>query len=323
MRIVLILLCALALDLILGDPEQLTGIHPVVLMGRCITRLEAVLRKWFPRTARGEWQAGCILAVMLPAGSFFISFFILWILRHYCDPAAWALEIFWCWQTLAVKDLRTESMNVCRALEKGSLNRARSAVGRIVGRDTDQLSEEGVIKATVETVAENYSDGVAAPLLYMAIGGAPLALAYKAVNTMDSMIGYKNHTYRNFGRAAARLDDAANYIPSRIAAWMLIASAALTGQDPQNAVRIWKRDRKKHASPNAGQCEAAAAGALGIRLGGPASYFGEFHSKPYIGDETRPAEIGDIHRICRMELAGSILCAAVFCVVRILLLKLL
>ena len=321
MRIVLVLLCAVVADLILGDPERLAPVHPVVLMGKVVTRLERSLRKWFPETKRGERQAGIVLAVVLPAGVFFVSFFLLWILRHYFPPAAWVLEILWCWQVLAIKDLRTETMRVYTALKSSTLERARYMVSRIVGRDTEQLDEAGVTRAAIETVAENFSDGIVAPLFFMILGGAPLALCYKAVNTMDSMVGYKNERYLYFGRAAARLDDVANWIPARIAAWMLIAAAAMTGQDAAGAYRIWKRDRRNHASPNSAQCEAAAAGALGIRLAGPASYFGEIHDKPYIGDDTRPVQAGDIRRICRMELAGSLLCTAVFCIVRILIVR--
>ena len=316
MKGIIIILCAVALDLVLGDPRQMAPVHPVVIMGRCITWLEKHLRKLFPDTPEGQFRAGCVLAVVMPAGSFFISFYILWLLQHYLPPAAWALEIFWCWQVLAIKDLRTEVMRVYNALRRKDLERARYAVSRVVGRDTQELSKSGVICAAVETVAENFSDGVAAPLFFMAIGGAPLALCYKSINTMDSMVGYKNETYLYFGRAAAKLDDAANWIPARIAAWMLILSAFLTGQDGKGAYRIWKRDKRKHASPNSAQCEAAAAGALGIRLGGPASYFGELHDKPYIGDDTRPPKAADIKTICRMELAGSLLCTAVFCLIR-------
>lgn len=316
MRIVWIILCALALDLVLGDPEQLTPIHPVVLMGRCITELENILRKRFPKTNIGERKAGVVLAAVVPVGTLLITGLILWAFDRICPPLSWAVEILWCWQALAVKDLRTETMRVFDALEIGSLEKARRMVARIVGRDTKQLDKAGVIRAAVETVAENFSDGIAAPLLYMAIGGAPLALCYKSINTMDSMVGYKNWRYLNFGRAAARLDDAANWVPARIAAWMLILAAALTGQDAESAMRIWKRDRRQHASPNSAQCESAAAGALGIRLGGPSSYSGELHDKPYIGDDLRAPEAEDIRRICKMELAGSLVCAAIFCLIR-------
>ena len=180
--------------------------------------------------------------------------------------------------------LAQESTNVYRELVKGDLPASRRAVSRIVGRDTAELTSEGVTKAAVETVAENASDGVIAPLFYMMLGGAPLALVYKAINTMDSMVGYKNEKYLNFGRAAAKLDDAANYLPSRIAALLWIASAALTGNDAKSAWRIWRRDRRKHASPNSAQTESACAGALNVQLAGPATYFGKYYDKPTLGD---------------------------------------
>ena len=184
-------------------------------------------------------------------------------------------------------------------------------MGRIVGRDTQELTAEGVIKAAVETVAENFSDGVAAPLCYMLVGGAPLALAYKAVNTMDSMVGYKNDRYLYFGRAAAKLDDAANLIPSRLAALCWIGGAFLTGQDGRNAWKIWRRDRHNHASPNSAQTEAACAGALGVQLAGPASYFGKVVEKPTIGDPGRNVEPEDITRANRMLYAAGGLAFAV------------
>ena len=208
------------------------------------------------------------------------------------------------------------------ALTKGTVEQARTAVARIVGRDTGSLDSAGVTRAAVETVAENFSDGVVAPMLYMILGGAPLALGYKAINTMDSMVGYKNERYRDFGKAPARIDDAANYLPSRLAALLLIVSAALCGRNAGNAARIWRRDRRKHASPNAAQCEAVMAGALGVRLCGPASYFGVPHDKPFIGDEERPVEPEDIRRACRMELAGSWLCLGLLALIRMGLMRL-
>ena len=176
-----------------------------------------------------------------------------------------------------------------------------------MGRDTQDLTAEGVTKAAVETVAENASDGVIAPLLYMLLGGAPLALTYKAINTMDSMVGYKNTQYLYFGRAAAKLDDIANYLPSRIAALLWVAAAALTGNDARSAWRIWRRDRHNHASPNSAQTESACAGALGVQLAGPAYYFGEYYPKPTIGDALRPIEPEDIRRANKMMYAESLL----------------
>ena len=308
MRILLAANCGFVLDLILGDPELLTPIHPVVLMGHCITALEAMLRKLLPQSRRGELLGGTLLAVILPPGTLLICVLALTLLNRLCPPMSFLLECIWCWQAIAVKNLRDEAMRVYRALKDGTPEDARAAVSRIVGRDTRTLDWGGVTRAAVETVAENFSDGIAAPLLYMLLGGAPLALCYKAVNTMDSMVGYKNERYLWFGRAAARLDDAANYIPSRLAALILIAASGLCGEDGRAAAKIWKRDRRKHASPNSAQCEAVMAGALGLQLCGPASYFGKIYDKPYIGDPLREAEAEDICRACRMEQVGSWLC---------------
>ena len=208
-------------------------------------------------------------------------------------------------QALAAKGLVQESTNVYAELKKDDLPAARKAVSRIVGRDTEALTAEGVTRAAVETVAENASDGVIAPLLYMLLGGAPLALTYKAINTMDSMLGYKNEKYLYFGRAAAKLDDVANYIPSRLAALLWIMAAAFTRNDAKGAWRIWRRDRRNHASPNSAQTESACAGALGVQLAGPAYYFGEYYPKPTIGDPLRPIEPEDILRADRMMYVAS------------------
>lgn len=291
------------LDLWLADPGWMP--HPVVLMGKCITRLEEVLRRRFPATPKGERAAGCVLAVLLPVGTMVLTGAICLLAGRIHPLLGMAVQTFWCWQALAVKGLAEESKNVYRQLAAEDLPGARRAVARIVGRDTQALTEEGVTKAAVETVAENFSDGVVAPLFYMMIGGAPLALCYKAVNTMDSMIGYKNQRYLQFGRAAAKLDDAANYLPSRLAAVFWIAAAGLTGQDAPNAWRIWRRDRRNHVSPNSAQTESACAGALGVQLAGPAYYFGEYYNKPTIGDAKRPIEPRDILRANRMLFAGA------------------
>ncbi|MBR7074038.1 MAG: cobalamin biosynthesis protein CobD [Oscillospiraceae bacterium] len=319
MRIVYAALCGFVLDLLLGDPARLTPIHPVVLMGRAIRALEKLLRRVFPKTDRGEEAAGALLALLMTTGTFALCKLILQLLNRMCPPLSFAMEIIWCWQALAVRDLKVEAMRVQTALETEGLDAGRKAVSRIVGRDTAQLSTQGVARAAVETVAENFSDGVIAPLVYMLLGGAPLALCYKAINTMDSMVGYKNARWLHFGRVPAKLDDAVNYIPARLAALLLIAAAKLCGEDAPSAYRIWKRDRRKHASPNSAQCEAAMAGALGLRLCGPATYFGERHEKPWIGDRRREIVPGDISRACRMEYAGAVLGLAVLGMIRFLL----
>ena len=292
-----------ALDLLLADPEGMP--HPVVYMGKAITALEGVLRPRLPKTPRGELLGGAVLAAALPAGTFAVASGACRAARRLHPAAGFALETLWCWQALALKGLAAESGRVQAELERGDLPAARKAVARIVGRDTEALPAEGVAKAAVETVAENFSDGVAAPLFYLLIGGAPLALAYKAVNTMDSMVGYKNDRYLYFGRAAARLDDAANYLPSRLAALCWIGGAFLTGQDGRGAWRIWRRDRRNHASPNSAQTESACAGALGVQLAGPASYFGKTVDKPAIGDPKRPVEPADIGRANKMLYAAA------------------
>ena len=305
MLILMAVVCGFILDCFLGDPSWMP--HPVVYMGKVITWAEKFLRARFPKTPKGEFRAGVCLAAGLPLGTLLVTGGICLLAGRLHRLAGFAVQTLWCWQALAMRDLAAESRNVWKELQKEDLPAARKAVGRIVGRDTERLTAEGVIKAAVETVAENFSDGVAAPMLYMFLGGAPLALMYKSVNTMDSMVGYKNERYLYFGRAAAKLDDAVNYLPARISALCWIAAAALTGRDWKGAWRIWRRDRRCHASPNSAQTEAACAGSLGVQLAGPAWYFGELYDKPTIGDGLRLVETADILRAIRMMVAGSVL----------------
>ena len=302
------------LDTLFGDPPWLP--HPVVLMGKAISALEKRLRARMPQTPQGELLGGAVVAFTLPVGTFLLTSLVCLGAAKLSPWLGLAVQMFWCGQALAAKGLAQESTNVYRALIKPDLPAARKAVSRIVGRDTQNLTLEGVTKAAVETVAENASDGVIAPLLYMLLGGAPLALTYKAINTMDSMLGYKNEKYLYFGRAAAKLDDAANYFPSRLAGLLWCAAAALTGNSPKGAWRIWRRDRRSHASPNSAQTESACAGALGVQLAGPAYYFGEYYANPTIGDPLRPIEPEDIRRANRMMYAESVLALAVGLAVR-------
>lgn len=305
------------LDTLFGDPPWLP--HPVVLMGKAISALEKRLRARLPQTPQGELLGGAVVAFTLPVGTFLLTSLVCLGAAKLSPWLGLAVQMFWCGQALAAKGLAQESTNVYRALIKPDLPAARKAVSRIVGRDTQNLTLEGVTKAAVETVAENASDGVIAPLLYMLLGGAPLALTYKAINTMDSMLGYKNEKYLYFGRAAAKLDDAANYLPSRLAGLLWCAAAALTGNSPKGAWRIWRRDRRCHASPNSAQTESACAGALGVQLAGPAYYFGEYYAKPTIGDPLRPIEPEDIRRANQMMYAESVLALAVGLTVRAIL----
>ncbi len=307
------LLLGFFLDLALGDPHWAP--HPVRAMGALIAALEKLLRRCFPKTPRGELAGGAVLAVLVPGictGVGAAVFRLCGLLSPWFRLAA---ETVLCYQLLAARSLRDESMKVYTALKTGSLEDARRAVSMIVGRDTERLDEAGVTRAAVETVAENASDGVIAPLLYMALGGGLAGLAYKAVNTMDSMVGYKNDKYLYFGRAAAKLDDAVNYIPARLAGLLMCLAAALSGGNSKKAFQIWKRDRRNHSSPNSAQTEAAMAGALGLQLAGPSYYFGKLVEKPTIGDPDRSIVPEDIPFACRIMLATAALALLLFCAV--------
>lgn len=317
----LALIIGYLLDLIVGDPRWMY--HPVRIIGKAIEVLEKVLRRIFPKSPSGERNAGLILVVLICLGSGAVP----WAILYLCFKVHMALGIavmsFMCYQLIAVKSLKQESMKVYSALKNGTLDDGRKAVSMIVGRDTQSLDEKGVTKAAVETVAENFSDGVFAPIFYMIIGGPVLMFLYKGINTMDSMVGYKNDRFINFGRYGAKLDDIVNFIPSRLAGLLLIAGAGLCGQNMKNSWKIFKRDRFNHASPNSAQTESAAAGALEIQLAGNAYYFGKLYEKPTIGDPLREVEIEDICRVNRlMYYAGAlaiILCGLLHTAVLLLL----
>ena len=311
-------LIGFVLDLILGDPPSF--VHPVRLIGKSISALEKLLRGLFPRTDRGERLAGLCLVLLVVGYSAILPVILLELIYRWNNWAGLLVEAFLCYQLLATKSLKVESMKVYRQLKKGNLKGARKAVSMIVGRDTERLTEEGVAKAAVETVAENTSDGVIAPLFYMMIGGAAAAMAYKAVNTMDSMIGYKNEKYRYFGTCAARLDDILNFIPARIAALLMIVAAGVLKLDGAGAWKIFCRDRKKHASPNSAQTESVMAGALGVQLAGDAWYFGELHHKKTIGDPGRRVIPEDIVEANRLLYGTALLALVVFALLRALVL---
>ena len=306
------------LDLLLGDPHWAP--HPVRLIGRLIAALEKLLRKLFPATKNGLLAAGFVLVALVLGLSFGMTALLLWACGLVSPWLAFAVETVLCYQLLAARSLRDESMKVCRALEAGDLPGGRHAVSMIVGRDTERLDETGVAKAAVETVAENASDGVIAPLLFLAVGGAPLGMLYKAANTMDSMVGYKNDRYLYFGRCAARLDDVLNFIPARLAGALMCLAAPFAGLDEKDAWRIFRRDRKNHKSPNSAHTEAACAGALQLRLAGPNWYFGKLVEKPYIGDDQRPIEPLDILRSGRILYATAFFALLLFCGVPLLIL---
>ena len=304
------------LDLLFGDPHFLW--HPVQGIGWLIEKTEKMLRKIFsispePEADKGKKRvAGAILVLVV----LFLTLGIVWGLLKLAGLVHPGLKIalscVLCYQMLAMKSLKTESMKVYEGLREGDVEKARKAVSMIVGRDTENLTVEGVTKAAVETVAENTNDGVIAPLIYMLIGGPILGFVYKAVNTMDSMLGYKNEKYLYFGRVAAKMDDVAGFIPARISALLMILASCLLGMDGKNALWIWKRDQRKHASPNAAQTEAVCAGALQVQLAGDAWYFGVKHEKETIGDPIRKIEPKDILRSEKLMIGTEVLTFLLF-----------
>ena len=284
------------LDLLFGDP--IGRFHPVCLIGKVISGLEKVLYGK-EVSDRARFRRGILLVIMVLLITFVVTYGAFYGILKLHFAAGILFAALLCDSTLAMRDLQLESMRVHKALgdKDHALQKGREAVSRIVGRDVRTLDERGVMRAAVETVAENTTDGVVAPLFYLFLGGPVLAMLYKAINTMDSMIGYKNEKYLYFGRAAAKLDDVVNFLPARIAALLWCVAAALTGADYKGAFRIWRRDRFCHESPNSAQTESACAGSLGIRLAGDAWYFGKKKEKPYIGDATREIERKDIFRV--------------------------
>lgn len=304
------------LDFFLGDPHWLW--HPVCLIGKLVSAFET-WNKTELSDCKKLWRGAAMVffVLVLTCG----AALGLLVSAYRIHPwAGCALESVMMYQLLAARCLETESMKVCRCLEEDNLAAARTAVSMIVGRDTDALDETGVAKAAVETVAENTSDGVIAPMLYLAIGGPAAGFLYKAVNTMDSMVGYKNEKYLYFGRCAAGLDDILNFIPARISALLMIAASFLSGKDynGKNAWRVWKRDRRNHASPNSAQTESVCAGSLGICLAGNASYFGKTVEKPTIGDTERAVEYEDIKRANMLMYRASFLCYVLCLLVMVL-----
>lgn len=307
------LILGYTLDLILGDPQGLP--HPIRLIGNSIKKIENSLRKDC-KTPEDEKRAGFILWLIVVLSSLFIPYIILIIAAKISIYFVVIVEAIMCYYILATKCLKDESMKVYYRLKGNNLLEARKFLSYIVGRDTQNLDETAIIKATVETVSENTSDGVIAPLIFILIGGAPLGFMYKAINTLDSMVGYKNDKYINIGRFSAIADDVANYIPARISAYIMILASLILKLDYKNAYKIYKRDRYNHLSPNSAHTESVCAGALGIELAGGSYYNNVFVEKPTIGDALKNVELDDIRVANKLMYTTSIICLLIGIVIK-------
>ena len=304
------------IDLIVGDPHSIP--HPVIFIGKLISTMEKLVRKIFPKTIKGENFAGGVLWLVVVAISITVPALLLWLCYGIHVWLGLAIESIMCWQILATKSLKDESMKVYAALKTGNIEKSRYAVSMIVGRDTENLDDKAVARAAVETVAENTSDGIVAPLIFLAIGGAPLGFFYKAINTMDSMLGYVEMPYKNIGLVPAKMDDVMNFIPSRLSALIMLFAGWLLKLNVKNGWKVFRRDRFNHASPNSAQTESVCAGLLGLRLAGDAWYHGVIHKKKFIGDALREIEYEDIQRACRLLYVTAVLSLILFCGLKLL-----
>lgn len=302
MYYIIIVAFAFVIDLVFGETTRFP--HPIVMIGKLISTLEKLIK---PKV-KNQLIGGGILALIVVFISTFIPFGLIYIASTISPSLEFIVQVFFCYQIIATRSLRDESMKVYYPLEEKNIFEARRYVSYIVGRDTTVLDEGGIIKAAVETIAENTTDGVIAPIIFMAMGGAPLGFLYKSVNTMDSMIGYKNDEYILFGRFAAKSDDILNFIPARASAILMILASFILKLDYKNAYKIFKRDRFNHKSPNSGQTESVCAGALGIQLAGPAMYFGKYMDKPFIGDYKKEVHYEDIKTANTLMIVTSLLC---------------
>ncbi|MBF0452941.1 MAG: cobalamin biosynthesis protein CobD [Candidatus Magnetomorum sp.] len=296
----LILIVVVILDLLMGDPEK--PFHPIRWMGQAIDFFEPVFRTFF----KGKQLAGVFFALFLISGTWVITYSLLSLAHGICPGFATVLEIFLLFYTISIHSLILAGMTVYEHLKKGQIEKARHAVSRIVGRDTRPLDQTGIARASIETIAENFVDGIVSPLFYAAIGGAPLAMTYKMINTLDSMVGYKNDQYRFFGCCAARIDDIANWLPARLSVLFIALAAKISGFSYQKAWQTAISEGANHLSPNAGYPEAAFAGALGIRLNGPNVYHGKMVNKPFIGINFLAPHPGHIVQACCLVLFSAL-----------------
>lgn len=306
--------CGFILDLFFGDPLWMP--HPICLIGNLIGFLEKKLRKIAGDDSSNLLVAGFSLVVIILTFSFVVPYYILVLAKSISPWLAFVVETIMFYQIFAIKSLKDESEKVYDKLIHSTIEQARIQLSWIVGRDTAELSKEEVTKGTIETIAENTADGVIAPMFFMIIGGAPLAFLYKGINTMDSMVGYKNEQFLYFGRCAARLDDIANFIPARISAFFMIVATVVLNYNYKNAIKIFLRDRYKHLSPNSAQTESVVAGALGITLGGGHYYFGKFVPKEVMGDEINKVRFEDIKKTNKIMYASSAIGLLIFFIIK-------
>ncbi len=305
------ILIAFVLDLILGDPKGMP--HPVRVMGMAAASLEKITRK----AIGDQKRAGVVTCSIMVMATFALAWGLLELLRNWNEPVSALMQILLLYTTFATRSLYDESQPVLITLRKGDEDKARSHLQNIVGRDTQDLNGKEITRATVETISENTVDGVVAPLFYACIGGAPLALTYKCINTLDSMFGYKNETYIQFGWASAKLDDAVNWLPARLAGPLMVVSATLLGMDGKRAWKTMLRDGQNHLSPNAGIPEAVVAGSLGVKLGGSQHYQGHRVEKPTQGEAFRGIEPDDIYKSHQILFVTAFLALVLFLLIRV------
>ena len=312
LRLVIKIWIAYVLDLIFGDPQNI--IHPVQIIGKIIDIGEkSLLEKKYKSDRKYKFFAGMILNITVIS----LTYGITYLIRRTSENSIilTVAEIYLMYTVFSINSLAREGNRVYNILKEGNIERARKDLSYLVSRDTGTMDEKMIIRSTMETISENTVDGIVAPVLYMFLGGLPLSMTYKAINTFDSMVGYKNEKYMDFGKFSARLDDVANFIPARVTGILIVISAMILGYDYKNSLKIFIRDRKNHSSPNSGHAEAGVAGALGVQFGGRVSYFGKEVDKPVIGDKTKDFELEDIKKNIKIMYAASFLSLVVFSVI--------
>ena len=299
---------AYVLDLIFGDPQNV--VHPVQVIGKTISAGEKVLLR-----KKYKFLAGAVLNIFTVS----ITYTLMYLISKSVKISVFfmIIEIYLMYTIFSINSLAREGNRVYRILKEGDIERARKDLSYLVSRDTETMDEKMIIRSTMETISENTVDGIVAPMFYMFLGGMPLAMAYKAINTLDSMVGYKNEKYMDFGKFSAKVDDAANFIPARITGILIVLASMILGYDYKNSLKIFLRDRKNHSSPNSAHSEASVAGALGVQFGGKVSYFGKEIDKPTIGDKTKEFELEDIRKNIRIMYVTSFLSLVMFSVISV------